>query len=361
MHVACVLIDHFPFKLEAARDPILKRHRAIIFKRSGSQYTVVDASPVIKRVVAGMHLREAQSICKDSMLIEADIPRYERDFSRVLLRLAAWSPVVEAAGLGRVYVGLDGLERTHGGEAQLIDGLLQAVPGHLEPRLGVSYGKFPAYLAATNAQPGRACRPPGGLKDFLAPFSVDVLPVSWEVKTRLHSFGLHTLAQIASLPLGPVQAQFGPTGATIWRLSRGMDDTLLLPTRPEAGVKESIPFPVPMANLEPLLLADDGLGGESPVRFLDARFIIALSKDRAGRLRRRQDLPAAAFVDLAALRRMPEGRNGLRVTCVSYPWLQPECARAARSEARRPRHPPEAPRARLSALAAAIPTRRARR
>ena len=102
------------------------------------------------------------------------------------------------------------------------------------------------------------------------------------------------------------------------------------------------------AELEPLLLADAGLGGESPVRFLDARFLIALSKDRSGRLRRRQDLPAAAFVDLAALRRMTGGYGGLRVVCVSYPWLQPECARAARSEARRPRRPPEAPRARLS-------------
>ena len=259
MHVACVLIDHFPFKLEAVRDPLLKRRRAIVFKRSGSQRTVVDASPGIKRVVAGMPLQEAQSICKDAVLIEADIPRYERDFSHVLLRLATWSPVVEAAGLGRVYVGLDGLERTYGGEAQLIDGLLQAVPGHLEPRLGVSQGKFPAYLAAISAQPGRACRTPTGLKDFLAPFSVDVLPVPWEVRTRLHSFGLHTLAQIASLPLGPVQAQFGSTGARMWRLSRGMDDRPLLPTRPEEEVKESISFPVPTANLEPLLLAIENL------------------------------------------------------------------------------------------------------
>ncbi len=92
MHVACVLIDHFPFKLEAVRDPLLKRRRVIVFKRSGSQRTVVDTSPGIKRVVVGMPLQEAQSICKDAVLIEADAEG--REIECAVLEDSAGAPLL---------------------------------------------------------------------------------------------------------------------------------------------------------------------------------------------------------------------------------------------------------------------------
>ena len=259
MKVACIIVDHFPFKLEAEREPMLGRCSAIIFNRYGSQRTVLDVSPNLQQVFPGMPLHEAQARCKDSLLIEADMPRYQKAIDRILLRLSEWSPVVEAADLGCAYVGLDGLEDTFGNEERLINGLLQAVPQHLEPRLGVSQGKFPAYLAAMSASPGRAYRPPMNLKEFMAQAPVEVLPVPWEVKDRLHSFGLHTLGQITAHPLGPVQAQFGPDGARLWKLAHGVDDSPLLPRHSEEEITESFMFAVPTVNIEPLLMAIDNL------------------------------------------------------------------------------------------------------
>jgi hypothetical protein len=96
-------------------------------------------------------------------------------------------------------------------------------------------------------------------------------------------------------------------------------------------------------GLELLLLEDAALGGEAPVRLVDARFLIALAL-AGGRLLRRQDLPRAASLDLSSLRKMARGREGLRVLCVSYPWLQPECVRAERRSAASYLHPtPAAP------------------
>ena len=259
MHVACVLIGHFSFKLEAARDPRLANRHAILFERSGSRRTVVDASPDIERVAPGMSLQEAQARCKDAALVEADIPGYHRAFDRILLRLGNLSPVVEADELGCAYVGLDGLQDIYGGEARLVNTLLQSVPSRLGPRLGVARGKFPAYLAATRAEPGSAYRAPGELEGFLSPFPVDVLPVAWEVKVRLHSFGLHTLGQVAGLPLGSVQAQFGRVGARMWRLAQGVDDTPLVPLRREEEASASVLFPTPTVSLEPLLMAIESL------------------------------------------------------------------------------------------------------
>ena len=120
-------------------------------------------------------------------------------------------------------------------------------------------GKFPAYLAALRAEPGRAYKPPADVRQFLAPFPVDALPVPWSVKESLRGFGLDTLEKVAELPIGPLQAQFGPTGAYMWRLAQGTDDTPLLPQRVEEEVSASLVFPVPTATVEPLLMAVDHL------------------------------------------------------------------------------------------------------
>jgi len=77
--------------------------------------------------------------------------------------------------------------------------------------------------------------------------------------------------------------------------------------------------------LEKALTFDKELGG-SPVRLVDARFLVALAAD-GGIMPRRQDLPESAFVDLERLRNMGRGNNygsTLRVVCVSHPWLQPD-------------------------------------
>ena len=259
MHIACVLVDHFPFKLEAVRNPGLAKRRAIIFQRQGSERTVIDASPDIADVVAGMPLQEAQARCKDATLIEADIPRYQSVSDHMLMRLSQWSPLVEAAGLGCAYVGLDGLETTYGTEERLIDALLQSVPRNLKARLGIGDGKFMSLLAATKAPPGRAYKPVEHAKDFLAPFPVDVLPVAWKIKAQLHSFGLRSLSEVAALPLGPVQAQFGATGARMWRLAQGLDDSPIIPLRPDEEATESLTFAAPTAVQGALLLAVDNL------------------------------------------------------------------------------------------------------
>ena len=72
------------------------------------------------------------------------------------------------------------------------------------------------------------------------------------------------------------------------------------------------------AALEPALRVDEALGG-SPVRLVDARFLIELA-ERGGRLCRLQDLPEEAFVRPEALRWLPRGgKDGdcLRILSIS--------------------------------------------
>ena len=71
------------------------------------------------------------------------------------------------------------------------------------------------------------------------------------------------------------------------------------------------------AAFESALTHDEALGG-SPVRLVDARFLVALAKVEGGRLVRRQDLPAEAFIDLETVKRLPRGYGqALRIIAVS--------------------------------------------
>ena len=77
---------------------------------------------------------------------------------------------------------LDGLEALYGGEARLVNALLNAVPQYLMPRVGVGDAKFPAYAAARSSRPLGAVQAPPNAAGFLAPQPVDLLPIPARVK-----------------------------------------------------------------------------------------------------------------------------------------------------------------------------------
>jgi nucleotidyltransferase/DNA polymerase involved in DNA repair len=67
------------------------------------------------------------------------------------------------------------------------------------------------------------CLTPGQEGSFLAPLEATCLPLETEQVRRLTLFGLRTVGQFAALPIGAVQAQFGPSGRWLHQLARGHD------------------------------------------------------------------------------------------------------------------------------------------
>lgn len=266
MKIACVLVTHLPIKAELRRYPELRRRPVVITESYGSKELVLDSSSEARGVIAGMSLQEAVSRCKDTVLLQADAPYYESGFNDLVRSLEQRSPLVEKAELGSAYVGLDGLEAMYGGEARLITSLLQAVPQEFNPRIGVALGKFPAYVAAVTSGGGRATRVPGDVAGFLKEFSIDLLPLSWETKSRLHRFGLHTLGQLAALPVGSVQAQLRSEGKKAWELANGIDRSPLLPYWREEAVTEFLTFPSPTITQYAILTAMETLLGRAFAR-----------------------------------------------------------------------------------------------
>ena len=198
--------------------------------------------------------------------MEADEAYYQAVFDDILRDLEQRSPVVEEAGLGLAFIGLDGLEELYGGDSRMVQALQSSVPDHFGAQVGVGHDKFTAYLAALSAEPGRAFRAPIDGRGFLKGFPVDVLPVSYQTKARLHEFALKTLGDVAALSMGPLQAQFGPEGRVIWELANGIDRRPLLPRNVEDTVSESLTFPDPTATWGSILLGVEALLGRAFLR-----------------------------------------------------------------------------------------------
>ena len=254
-----MLITHLRTKVEVRRHPNLKNIPAVIVGRSKGRSMVVDSTPSATVISSGMTPEEALSIHPETLVLEADESHYRKVFSQVFTSLQGISDRVEGSELGTAYIRLDGLEHLYGGEARLVNALLNAVPRDLAPRVGVAEAKFPAFVAATVSEPSRATRVPSDVAAFLAPHTVDILPVPTDLKVALHRFGLHTLGDVGSMTEISLVDRFGGEGRRAWHLSRGMDDSPVIPMAHAETVVESTSFPFSSASLELLITVVDSL------------------------------------------------------------------------------------------------------
>ena len=256
MRVAAVLVPHFAYHTEASRASLAGQD-LLVAQTEGSRTTVVDFSPGLP-VQVGMPLAEALGRAPNALLVEAALLHYQARWDEILDALQERSPIVESEDLGMAYVDLTGLEGLYESEAHLVKALERAVFG-LPAQIGVGDGKYPASVAARQAEAGRPVAVPSDVRRFLAPVSTDWLPLSWETRVRLRSFGMHTLGDIARSPVGPLQAQFGAEGRLAWALAHGRDDRPLMARTQQETITEWLSFPAPVHVLSLLLSAAETL------------------------------------------------------------------------------------------------------
>ncbi len=79
------------------------------------------------------------------------------------------------------------------------------------------------------------------------------------MRWRLRLLGLETMGNIARLPLGAFQQQFGLEGKRCWELAQGIDVEPLLPRVKEETVVRRLQMPAPAVALEAILMGVERL------------------------------------------------------------------------------------------------------
>ena len=259
MKVICVLLSHFPLRCEILRHPDFKNCLAVITCGEGSQKLVLDYSPELEGLQQSTPVHQALARYGKANLVQADIPYYWSIFNRILDEMENISPLVEGSELGIAYLGVDGLQLVYPDDDSLTGAVRKALPETFIPKIGIAEGKFPAYLAALYSPPHGHTVLTDDAGICLRDIPCDVLPVPVKVKNKLRDFGIRTLGELAALPAGPLQSQFGLEGRRIRDLARGHDDAPLYPRMMEQSFEESVALSSVTVSLEALLVVLEAL------------------------------------------------------------------------------------------------------
>ena len=256
MLIACVHIPRFAVEVERQRRQDLNTRLILVGEVDVFDCSIGAETSGIKR---GIRMSEAIGLCHQAVVLPPDLPYYQRRFDKVLGFLEGVSPEVEAGDLGTAYLSLEGLSIELESFAEEIIASLRRRSGFMAS-VGIAGGKFVARVAAQTKRPGLArVLLPGEEAAFLAPLPVDHLPASDSMRWRLGLLGIETMGDIARLPLGAFQQQFGPEGKRCWEMARGVDNEPLLPRVKEETVVRRLQMPAPAVTLEAILMGVERL------------------------------------------------------------------------------------------------------
>lgn len=257
MRIAFVAIPRFPCAVEEQRNPHLARVPLIVGD-SDQPKRVLDCSPAAHGVYPGMALRKATTLCPDAAVVPPDPVLYRSKWEAVLEALAWITPELEDEAPGRAYLNVSGLGPHYRDDAALGQAIIDAVKSAsgLEASVGLAEGKFPAFAAANEVADGEtAVIFAGDESGFLAPLPVSLLPVDYEVTSRLLRFGLETIGEVARLSRPELESQFGFEGERIWQLANGFDPASLRPRQRLETLSAGLAFEAPVAGIDVLVAA----------------------------------------------------------------------------------------------------------
>ena len=257
VRIAFVSIPRFPCAVEVHRQPRLRRQPLIVGDAEQPK-RVFDCSESAREqgVRHDMTIRQALSRCPEAEIVPPDPVLYRTTWETVMAALNQVSPEVEDEELGRAYVNVEGLEGHYRTDDALAAYLIKTVldASGLEARLGMGNGKFPAFAAATTCGT-RECRavPAGSEREFLAPLSIQMLPVESGVVSRLNLLGLEWIGDVAGLTVPELIGQFGFAGERLWELANGIDDEPLQPRKLPETLKATAMLESSVAGIDVMI------------------------------------------------------------------------------------------------------------
>ena len=275
----CLWWPGFELELERVRTPqLVDQPLALPTPGDRRRIEMGCALAASSGVEPGMIVSQAVALCPALVLCEPDPDFHDAARDRIMGILRLWSPVVEGSSdRGRLFVGVDGLERLYGPPARQIE-TLRARLETLSPwlassvRVGYAPGKFAAWVAARSAKPAKpagsagsgrpgaaVCVAPADLAAFLARQPVEVLPVSPRMVRRLQRLGVERLGRLVRMPEPALVSQFGADGRRALAWARGERIDRVRPEAPARPIRVALDFPSPIGQLELLHAALDRL------------------------------------------------------------------------------------------------------
>lgn len=256
--IACVRTPHPSLVAAWLRSPELRRRPLVLGGYVNERGLVGAASSQARAqgVKIGMSLNQAQQFAPDAVFEPIDEEGTARVSQLLLSTLHHLSPDVAAGDApGCAFLKLDRLTLRWPDRSMLITTIADTVKQALSvrPAIGIGDSMFVSKLASEQAKPGSpvivdAAR----TREYLASFSIDVLPLDADLHEYLELLGLRTIARLQTISRPAFRRQFGIKALDVYDLAFGIDRRSWRPFSPPVRIEASEPLEPPVDNLEAL-------------------------------------------------------------------------------------------------------------
>ena len=204
----------------------------------------------------GMRRRQAQAVCPELTVVEANPDRDGAVFATLVSALDEVASSVEILRPGVVIVDAGAAGRFHGGESVAMEKLVDAAARRgVDSTVGVADEIVTALIAARHPGGGMVV-PPGQSAQYLASQSVRVLTAEVslgcdrELVEALGRLGVCTLGDVARLPVAQMVTRFGEAGRRCHSIARAAPDRRVAPDLPTSDHAVGITPEEPIARVD---------------------------------------------------------------------------------------------------------------
>jgi DNA polymerase IV len=256
--ICCVRTPHPSLVAAWLTAPALRGHPLILGGLAHERGHVIAASIEARTqgVVGGMSLGQAQRLAPDAVFQPVDEQTTARVRQAVLTALHRLTPdLSDGDDPGYAFLRLDGMTLRWPDRSRLLTAIARAIHDaiHVTPALGVATSVFTSKVAADHASAGapvvveveRTC-------DYLAGFSIDVLPLEDDLREYLVLLGIRTIGAMQTISRAAFRRQFGVKALVVYDLACGDDRRRLRRWRPLNRIAASEPLEPPIDNTEAL-------------------------------------------------------------------------------------------------------------
>jgi len=255
-------LDAFFVAVERAKDRRLDG-RPLIIGGSSRRGVVAACSYETRKfgVHSAMPMYLALQLCPDAKVISGDMEAYSQYSHLVTEIIADKAPAFEKSSIDEFYIDATGMDRYFGTYQWAIELQKKIMKeSRLPISMALSVNKLVSKVATGEFKPNAQKQiPPGEEKDFLAPLSIEKIPmVGKQTASFLYDMGVRTVATLREMPQQFLISAFGKNGISLWNKAQGLDDSPVVPYSEQKSISTESTFDqdtIDVKRLKSILIA----------------------------------------------------------------------------------------------------------
>ncbi len=248
-HIIHINIVNFYIAVAQALNPKLRSYPVTVATSGSNRRVLLDVSSCAREagVYRGMLLDTARRRCHDLVVLDPVPYAYSRAHRALVKEAAHYSPRVETAGPGHVFLDLTGTARLFGRSIDVADRFRRGVKDkfNLDNAVGLGTNKLVSKVATRVIKPAGLCSVLAGCEEnFMGPLPLRLLPgIDYKVLQQLYQFNLRYNNDIHGIKQEILLQAVGGVAVDICRFSRGIDTVPIREMKlPEPCIEERTVF-----------------------------------------------------------------------------------------------------------------------